>query len=425
MELVFIIIIFLVLTLLVIWLPFVKQQQANKNADDVENSQRNIREETNISLYHEHKQEIEKDYAEGGIDEENYQYLLSELDSSLLQDIEVSANEKDTFKQPKKAFGFIWPAIISIFIIGFSISLYNEQGAYKRITTISAQNSTEQQEINREEQALAYLKELQQLVKDNPKNTTAWYDLGQTLVGMGEFDSAIIAFDRVILIEGEHADLIGAKAQAFYYKNNQTIDEALQHLIDKALALNINDPSTNILLGMHNFLAQNYEKAIEHWQRIIDSSEKNVNKSALIEAVEEAKNRLGLPQNVAKVAPSVSGPQLVINVSLSDEMTKKIGETQGGEKVVFVYAIPTNGQRMPLAAVKLTASDLPITITLDDSKAMSPQANLSSVEYVNIFAVVSNQGGVGIKSGDFKAEINNVSVNKKETLTLVINSIVE
>jgi len=423
MELVFIIIIFLVLTLLVIWLPFVKQQQANKNADDVDNSQRNIREETNISLYHEHKSEIEKDYAEGGIDEESYQYLLSELDNSLLQDIETSATEKATHKQVKKSFGFVWPAIISVFIIGFSLSLYNDQGTYKQITTVNAQISSEQQEINREEEALAYLKELQQLVKDNPKNTAAWYDLGQTLVGMGEFDSAVIAFDRVISIEGEHADLIGAKAQAIYYKNNQTIDEELQRLIDKALALNINDPSTNILLGMHNFLAQNYQKAIEHWQRILDSTEKNVNKSALREAVAEAKNRLGLPLEPEN-KKELSGPQLIINVSLSDEIAQKLAETRE-DKIVFVYAIPTNGQRMPLAAVKLTANQLPITVTLNDSSAMSPQANLSSVEKVNLFAIVSNKGGVGIKEGDFKAELSHIPVNHKETLTLVINTVVE
>jgi len=436
MEIVLILLVFIVILLLVIWRPFLKQEKNQKNAELVATTQKNVREQTNIDLYHEHKAEIEKDFNDGAIDEENYQYLLIELDNSLLQDIE-SSKQNAILPNTEKPFSVIWPVTLSFFIVAFSVALYLKQGTLGVLMTEPTasrdnqqeQMSAEQQEQNRQAQMLAYVEKMQQHLEENPDDSEAWYNLGQTFVGAGEFDFAIAAFKQVIRIEGEHADLIGAIAQASYYRNNQQIDVQVQTLIDKALALDINDPSTNILLGMHNFSAQEYQQAIGYWQRIIDANKPNVNIAALQEAIVEAKNRLGISSSEqalsqATVSPqAIAGPQLKLNISLSASVAEKLA--QGEDKTVFVYAIPTDGQRMPLAALKLVASDLPKVVILSDSNAMSAQSNLSSVSKVHIYAIVSKQGGAGIKSGDFKAEVNNISVEKTETINLIIDSFVE
>ena len=81
MEIVLIAFIFIALLLLIVWLPFFKKAKENNQ------SKQGLRDETNVVLYKEHKTEIEKDYSDGAIDEESYQYLLAELDKGLLQDI--------------------------------------------------------------------------------------------------------------------------------------------------------------------------------------------------------------------------------------------------------------------------------------------------------------------------------------------------
>ncbi len=431
MEIVLILIVFIAILLLVVWLPFLKQEKNQKNAELVTTTQKSIREQTNINLYHEHKAEIEKDFSDGAIDEENYQYLLAELDNSLLQDIECSKKDEATLPANEKPFSIIWPVSLSLFIVVFSIVLYLKQGTLDILMTKPAvshannkgQMSAEQQEQVRQEKMLAYVKEVQEHLAKNPDDGEAWYNLGQTYVGAGEFDLAIAAFEQVMRIEGEHADLIGAIAQASYYRNNQQIDEEVQTLIDKALALDINDPSTNILLGMHNFIAQEYQQAIGYWQRVIDANKPGVNIAALQEAVVEAKNRLGIASNEQPSPQVATGPQLKVNVSLSPDVAEKLA--QGEDKTVFVYAIPTDGKRMPLAALKLLASDLPKIVILSDSNAMSAQSNLSSVSEVHIYAIVSKQGGAGIKPGDFKAEVQNISVKSTETINLIVDSFVE
>jgi cytochrome c-type biogenesis protein CcmH len=420
MELIFIIIAFLLLILVVVWAPFIKQQQSTITIDDTQ------RDETNVRLYHEHKAEIEKDFQQNNIDDENYQYLLTELDNTLLQDMENQDLENNT-PQEIKVLGIVWPVGLSLFILAFSFYLYAEIGTYEKLTTMVPQ-APMQQSASSEQQTVNELKRLMEITKAEPENSDAWYSLGQSLVNVGEFDSALKAYDQVLRIEGPQADIFGAKAQAVYYKNEQKIDSTVQGFIDQALTIDPNDPSTNILLGMHNFIAGNFKVAISHWQRVVDSDKKNVNKQALLEVIEEAKTRLANPDStgvkLSETDESTTGPQLTVSVSLSDEILAKL--SQEDDRTVFIYAIPadTSRGRMPLAAVKLLASDLPITIILNDSRAMTPQAKLSDVDTVHIYAVVSALGGAGIKSGDFKAELNDVAISTTEPLNLVVSSIV-
>jgi cytochrome c-type biogenesis protein CcmH len=88
-ELLMLVIFFILFMLAVVWSPFLVQHRSQKLADN------SFRDQTNIDLYHEHKAEIEKDFTHGDIDQESYHYLLTELDQSLLQDIDENSAEAD------------------------------------------------------------------------------------------------------------------------------------------------------------------------------------------------------------------------------------------------------------------------------------------------------------------------------------------
>ena len=413
-EVLAIIVVFVLLILGIIWGHFILSNRENTQDDTMTHAQR---ENTNVELYHEHKAEIEKDYSEGAIDEESYQYLLAELDKSLLLDIEQSKSTTAELSQ-QRPLGLVWPAMLTVFVLIFALVFYNQHGALDQLSQ-SPPTPADSQQMQMHEQMTALVKQTQ----ENPKDSDAWYALGQAYVGLGQFDKAVSSFDKVIEIEGEHADLYGAKAQALYYKAEQVITPEVQALIDQAFAIDPLDPSTNILLGMHNFMDEQYGKAVEYWQKVIDSGRSSVNIDALREAVTEAKNRLAMTgQAVPESAEASSGPQLKVNVTLSDDILEKL--QQGDDKVVFIYAVPAQGPRMPVAAVKLMASDLPTEVILNDAKAMSPQAKLSDVNVVHVYAVVSQLGGAGIKPGDFKAEQTNINVLTTESIELVVDTVV-
>jgi len=424
-ELIIITVAFLLLILIAIWWHFIKQ---NEPSTIINNSQRD---DTNVRLYHEHKAEIENDFKQNRIDDENYQYLMAELDKSLLQDIEENKKFSKNDVIESKNLSIIWPMTLTTFILAFSFFMYNYNGAYQQLSQpLNQVNQQGSAQVNQKEQAKQIIDEIKAIIDltvKEPKNTDAWYSLGQAFVSIGEFNRALESFDQVINIEGESAELYGAKAQAYYYKDKQIITTEVQKFIDKALVLDPKDPSTNILIGMHNFMNENYQVAIKHWEMVINSGKSNVNTEALSEAVIEAKNRLSTIHKDENITPSSatdSGPQLTVNVAVSEKIQQQL--IQGEDKVVFVYAVSSDGKhgKMPVAAVKMKASDLPVSIVLNNSKAMSPQAKIGDVSAVNIYVVVSASGAVGVKSGDYKAEILNADVLSTTPLSLLIDTVV-
>ncbi len=396
----------LLLILAVIWWPYVKQHKPSQTVPTT------VRDDTNIALYQEHKAELDQEYAQGSIDEENYRYLMAELDKSLLQEIAQSEQPK---VKPSQQLSVFWPISLTLFVLVFSVIGYQKLGSYDQV--LLAQQQQEQQTATTQQSHQQVTHLIEQL-KKNPNDSDLWYQLGQVLIASGEFEKADKAFDQIIKIEGEKADVYGAKAQAQYYAAEQQITPQVQQTIDHALALDPNDPATNILLGMHAYTQQDYQQAITFWQKVIDEARDNVNIAALKQAVTDAQSRLALVQPKTNEDDTIS-PTLVLNVSIDEAIQAKLSDKHNA--TVFIYAVAVNGPRMPLAAVKISVADLPTQIVLDKSKAMSPQFTLASVDNVNVFAVISMHNTPGIQSGDYKGELANVDVSTSAPLNLVID----
>ena len=404
----------IVIALLIVWRIF----SSSKDTVGAENI--NIRQETNVTLYHEHLAQLEADLAEGSIEQDSYLQLKAELDKTLLQD----ANSTRTLNEEQNTRSWLWPLVIALSVVSFSFFSYMKLGSYQLLNTPVAIESTDHSQLTPEQMLAFRLQQLEQVVADEPENAEAWFSLGQAYISVGKFDNAIAAFDKVMEQVGEHAEILGPKAQAMYYKNDQQIDAGVQRVIDQALALDSLDPATNILLGMDSFSHQDFAKAVQYWEVVLNSERPGISTDALADAVEEAKNQLRLGNESAPLVndnktSDMSLPHLTVEVSLASSLQEQL--ISGDDKTVFIYAIAADGPRMPLAAVKIKTSDLPVTIVLDDSQAMTPQMRLSSVNKVHIYAVVSMQGSVGIKSGDFKAEMLNVDTMTKTPITMEIS----
>ena len=410
---------FIVVALLIVWRIFTASDN-NVGADND-----NIRQETNVTLYHEHLSQLENDLAEGSIEQDSFLQLKAELDKTLLQDAKP---EQDSITE-KQQRSWLWPMGIAFAIVSFSFYSYMILGAYPQLNAPGATNENEAHSELNPEQMLAYrLQQLQREVEKDPTNSQARFSLGQSYISAGEFDNAIDAFDRVLKQVGEHAEILGPKAQAMYYKNEQKINADIQAVIDRALALDSLDASTNILLGMDSFSNREFAKAVQYWETVLNSGRPGISPQALMGAVEEAKNQLrisgepALPNTVTDtVDPTL--PHLIVEVSLSPSVQEELMSSD--DKIVFVYAIAANGPRMPLAAVKIKASDLPISIVLDDTQAMTPQMRLSSVDKVHIYAVVSMQGSVGIKPGDFKVQVLDIDAMERSPIKMEISEKVQ
>jgi cytochrome c-type biogenesis protein CcmH len=92
---------------------------------------------------------------------------------------------------------------------------------------------------------------------------------------------------------------------------------------------------------------------------------------------------------------------------------------------VFIFARATQGPPMPVAAVRKRVDELPVTVTLNDSRAMMPSRTLSQQKEVVVGARVSKSGRPMAQSGDLQGLSDPVAVDGDRSLSITIDSRVE
>lgn len=69
---------------------------------------------------------------------------------------------------------------------------------------------------------------------------------------------------------------------------------------------------------------------------------------------------------------------------------------------LFVLARAAQGPKMPLAILRKQVKDLPLSFSLDDSMAMSPEMKMSNFDQVVVVVRVSKSGNAMPQPGDLQ-----------------------
>ena len=78
---------------------------------------------------------------------------------------------------------------------------------------------------------------------------------------------------------------------------------------------------------------------------------------------------------------------------------------------------------MPLAIQRLPATQLPVTVTLDDSTSMMPAMKLSLIPQVVVGARISKSGQATPQPGDFEALSEPLANTRAEPIELTIERV--
>ncbi|WOT05115.1 c-type cytochrome biogenesis protein CcmI [Shewanella youngdeokensis] len=401
---------FVLVSLVLIWFPHFRQQKL------LLTEEAGVRKSTNLELFNERLAVLEKEVSEELLDQAEFDALKTELEMSLLQDMKQGDDE--SLVNVVKPKSIIWPALMSLVVMGLSAYMYTTLGAYKNLdrpVTASKQHSG----MSQAQMMSQRVQEMEAQAQAEPDNSQLWFSLGHTYISANRYDDAIKAFDKTMELVGTHAELLGPKATALYYRSNQQMTPDVQALIDQSLALDASDPSTLLLVGMDAFFSAEYPSAIKAWQLILDSERTDVDRSAIINAIESAKMRMNtdgeMPDDDAhrNVKPKATAQTVTIEVTISPELQAQVASTD----MLFVFARSTEGPKIPLAATKLSAGSLPATITLDNSTGMG-DAKLSDARTVEVIAVLSKHGSVKPRAGDLQGKLDTVSVGGNGQLVL-------
>ncbi|WP_421252240.1 heme lyase NrfEFG subunit NrfF [Aeromonas sp. 600724] len=130
---------------------------------------------------------------------------------------------------------------------------------------------------------------LHQKLQRNPADLDSWAALGQLYLYRGEYDNALLAYQRLALLEGgASAATQAAQATVLYYQAGQQLTPEALHLLDSALKQDAGEVSALMLLASDHFLHGRYSQAIALWQQLLDGERPRINRAALIEAIQTA-----------------------------------------------------------------------------------------------------------------------------------------
>lgn len=246
----------------------------------------------------------------------------------------------------------------------------------------------------------AMAERLAERLKSRPDDAEGWTMLSRSYAVLGQFDKAVTAYQRVVKLRPDDAQVHADYADALAMANGRKLDGEPEKLLRRALELDPDNAKALSLLGTLAFDRGDAAAAAGHWERALKRIEPGSELAQQLQgALADARQRAGLPAPSAAPVQAAAGASLRVRVSLAPELAAKAAP----DDTLFVFARASQGPKAPLAIQRRQVKDLPLELTLDDSMAMNPALKLSSVAQVVVGARISKSGNAMPQPGDMQA----------------------
>ena len=270
----------------------------------------------NLLAYRTRLTELEEEYQQGIIDEENFRMLRDELAGAMLDDVgeeqaprEVRAEDLRMDHRRRSTWAVVLVAVL--LLPAGVVLLYQEWGALPKVEQHQAMKELQQGEGgDRLAQMDQLTSQLRERLEAQPDNPDGWAMLGRSLMRMERYPDAAQAFERLAaVVDDENAKAVawGLSAQAWFFDSQGALTDEVTNAMDRAREYNPNEVNTLGLLGIHAFEQQDFEEAIRHWEKIIEVAPDHPQIASIREGVAQAYQRLGMdvPDDVTS-QPSAS-----------------------------------------------------------------------------------------------------------------------
>ncbi|TDV98417.1 cytochrome c-type biogenesis protein CcmH [Halomonas alkaliantarctica] len=369
--------------------------------------------EQNVAIFKRRLASLEAALERGDIDAARFEEDRLELERSLLED--TAFRERRPLKAASA--GRIVVPVVMLAVVAVSVIWYQQKGAEGDLVLLAVQQEVQ----NDPEGSLAmYIERMEEEAERQPDNPNVWSELFPLYRETGQMPKAVDALERLIEIEGRIPPLLAQLAQIRFFMAERELTDEVQALVDETLEQDPRQPTVLGLLGINAFDNGDYEQAIDHWRRAIANIEDPNTVSSLRDGIRVAQERLGVePEETV-----AEGTGIRVRVSLDEELVGRVDD----DASVFITARDIEGELPPLAVVRAQVSELPMTVTLDNSAAMSPQAQISQVQEARLVVRVSPSGQATPQPGDLFGDLESVSIGPiadDEAAEVVINRVFE
>lgn len=385
---------------------------------------------SHVAVYREQLAELERELAQGSLDQAGFDLSHQELTQRLLEDAPPSqssaAPTPATNKRPKlllAGMAVLIPlmAFSAYFLVGTPMALDPQ---------LSAQAHGDEQLTP--ERLASMADQLAERLQNEPNNAEGWVMLGRIQRALARYDEADLALQKSLAL-ARNDDVMIERAEVLAQKNNGNFKGEPWAIINAVLKVDPTHGNALLLAGSAAFSEGRFKEALAYWERVKASlPPASPDAAALAEAIDQARERLGMPPlspatnmanppasaGVLTAKPASDGTERITGrVSIDPALAAQVSP----QDIVFIYANAAEGPRMPLAIIRTTVDKLPYDFILDDSLAMNPQMKLSQVTSVMVRARISKTGNAMPQPGDFGASVGPVTPGSADELKLNIS----
>lgn len=380
----------LVLVLVLLFRPFLfKKSDANVS-----------RRQLNAAIYRDQIARLELDRADKMIAEADYLQARAELQRRVIDDTH-DADDAAIVRAPKKTMltlGLLLPIA--------AMSLYLLLGSPATLDPVNGpQRAATPEDVDR------LVANLAMKLEKEPDNLQGWVMLARAYKMLGRNVEAEQAFVRAGSFLDNDAQLLAIYAELAATNAKGDFSGKPAQLIEKALRVDPNNAMALWLAGTAAFRKNQFDVALRVWERLQPQVEPDSEDARMLQqAIDSAYAALGKSAPSGAVAQSnAKSADAVPNVSGRVEIEAGLkGKVGPGDTVMVIARVP--GNRMPVAVLRVRVTELPLTFTLDDSLAMSPQARISTAGTVEVEARISKSGMAQAESGDLVSSVQTVKV---------------
>lgn len=357
--------------------------------------------QANIQIFRDQQYQLDAQLEQKQISQAQYQQLLAEAKQLLLSNTGEQTTEKPVSSERRQAKGLL--SVLIILVPCFCFAVYHSIGASadQRILQLIQQASVSSDITKAVELQTELYTAVEKRAQQRPDNIYYWILLAKRAIQQNDLAGAKYNYAQANKLSPDDGYLLGQYAEIlFMLANSQFTDEVLIAL-DKAFAIDSSNPTVLGLKGIESFESQQWQLAITYWQEAQRQMDQNsATANALKAGIARAQKRLGIQPDQAVVSPQV---EIAVSIDQSIAFNP--------EQSVFVALVATSGAPMPLAARKLRAGDLPITITLSNADAVMAGYNLSSASEVKAVARLSQSGSATPQTGDWEDSVNPINLS--------------
>lgn len=378
----------------------------------------------NITVYRDQLAELDNDLENDILTQEQYNKSKQELQQRMLQD--VPEREKMIIKKNKRIHNIALSTVITLALPLAAVFLYlvigDTRGLLPQAQLANATQMNRGDGSNSpagHDNFSSVLENLIARLNKNPEDIEGWIMLGRTYAIMERYTEASNTYAKLMELIPDNPQILSDYADVLAMKNQGSLAGKPTELIFEALRIDPQYPKALALAGTAEFEQEKFAQAAVHWEKLLEviPADSQLAKSVK-ESIDEAKllaaggkgmaseQQAKAPESQTNVQPektpgdaaapasiSISG-----QVTISNELTARASPND----TLFIYARAKTGPKMPLAILRLKASDLPATFTLTDDMAMTPTMKMSSFPEVVIEARISKSGQAVPASGDLQ-----------------------